>query len=156
MPLAIGIAFAVWWLLPSAKAEVNQPAIKAAMGVWGYITAVDLQIAKCRETDSTNSPSYDRAYVTYHQEVTPLLLRIDLLLNSEIARAGASKDLIISRQQPIMDSLKQEVQRAFETNPSMWLAACRELPEAAVHHTFEFQPLSERFPAEMKLIDEWR
>jgi hypothetical protein len=139
-----------------ANAEVNRPAIAAAMGLWGYITGVDVQIAKCREIDSANADSYDLAYTTYHSDVTPLLLRIDILLTGEMARVGAPKDLISSRQQPIMDSLKRETQRTFEANPTMWLAACRELPTAATNRIYEFQSLRERYPEWMRLVDEWR
>jgi hypothetical protein len=153
--LAIAVTIATWWL-PLAEAEVNQSAIAAAMGVWGYITGVDVQIAKCREIDPSNAYSYDLAYATYHQDVVDLLLRIDILLSSEVARGGAPKDFITSREQPIQDALAREVRRAVETNPGAWLAACRDLPDAAAKRAYEFQPLRERYPDWMRLIDEWR
>jgi hypothetical protein len=139
-----------------AGAETNQAAIAAAMGVWGYITGVDVQIAKCREIDPSNADSYDLAYATYRQDVAELLLRIDVLLSSEVARVGAPKDFITSREQPIQDALAREVRRAVETNPGAWLAACRDLPGAAAKRAYEFQSLRERYPDWMRLIDEWR
>jgi hypothetical protein len=99
------------------------------MGVWGYITGVDVQIAKCREIDPSNAYSYDLAYATYHQDVVDLLLRIDILLSSEVARGGAPKDFITSREQPIQDALAREVRRAVETNP------VRGLPRAVMFRT---------------------
>src|SRR5271167_4044576 len=88
-----------------AGAETNQAAIAAAMGIWGYIKGVEVQIDKCREIDPTNADSYDRAYVIYHQEATPLLVRIDMLLSSEVARVGAPMNLITDKQKPIIEML---------------------------------------------------
>jgi hypothetical protein len=149
-------SLAIWWLLPSADAEVNQAAIAAAMGVWGYITGVDIQIAKCREIDPVNADSYDLAYGSYHRDIASPLLRINTLLSTEVARAGAPKDFIANRQQPIQDPLTREVRREVETNPGLWLAACRELPAAASKLVDEFQPQRERYPGWMRQIDEWR
>jgi hypothetical protein len=126
------------------------------MGLWGYITGVDIQIAKCREIDPSNADAYDLAYAAYHQDIGALLLRIDMLLNTEMARAGAPKDFITNRQRPIQDSLTREIARATETNHGTWLAACRDLPDAATKRIYEFQPLRERCPEWMRLIDEWR
>jgi len=153
--LAIGVALVIWFPL-AAVAAVNEPAIAAAMGLWGYITGVDIQIAKCREIDPANAASYDLAYGIYHQEVGALLLRIDILLNAEVARAGAPKDFITARQRPILEGLGREAQRAVDTNPAMWLAACRDLPEATTKRIYEFGALRERYPDWMRLIDEWR
>ena len=126
------------------------------MEIWGYITAVDIQIDKCRETDPGNADAYDLAYALYGQETAPLLMRIDLLLNAEISRAGAPKDAIKDRQQPIIEMLNRQVQRSFTTNRNLWLQACRELPDAAKQRKFEFTPLHEKFPEDMRLIDGWR
>ena len=36
------------------------------MSISGYVSAIDIQIAKCREIDTPNIASYDLAYATYH------------------------------------------------------------------------------------------
>ena len=57
---------------------------------------------------------------------------------------------------PFLDAAKREAERMADTNPSMYLAMCRSLPKAASQRTDLFQPLREKYPDDMRLIDEWR
>jgi hypothetical protein len=141
---------------PVAGAEVNQPAISAAMGVWGYVEGVDIQIGKCRETDPANTDAYDLAAITYHQDTSALLLRIDMLLTTEVARAKAPEDFMSSRQKTLAASLRRMVEQRIEANRGLWIDSCRDLPDAAMKRISEFQPLRERYPEWMRLIDDWR
>jgi hypothetical protein len=140
----------------SANAEPNRLAIEAAMCLWGYMTGVDIQIGKCREVDPTNADSYDLASAAYHQDTSALLLRIDMLLSAEVVRAKAPADFMTSRQKPLADSLRRLVEQRIAANRGLWIDACRDLPDAAAKRIFEFQPLRERYPDWMRLIDDWR
>jgi hypothetical protein len=126
------------------------------MGVWGYITGLEIEIAKCREIDPANADSYDVAYGAYQQDVAGLLLRIDILLTSEAKRVGATEDSVAGQQKPLMDAAVRAARQAVEINPAAWLAACRKMTGAVAQHLREFKPLRERFPEDMRLIDEWR
>jgi hypothetical protein len=104
--------------------------------------------------DPANADAYDRAAATYYNDIGALLVRIDILLNTEITRAGATPDFITSRQKQIADTISRQVDQRIGANRGLWIAACRDLPDAAEKRTFEFEPLRRRYPDWMRIIDE--
>lgn len=126
------------------------------MSISAYVSAIDIQIAKCREIDTANAISYDAAYATYHQDLGDILVRINFLLTEEAGRLGMAADFFTRQLPPFLDAGKREAARMAETNPGMYLAMCRSLPKAASQHTDLFRPLHEKYPDDMRLIDEWR
>jgi hypothetical protein len=124
----------LWPEHTSAESAV-EPAVRAAMSIWGYINSADIQTGKCREIDSANAASYDRVYATYHQDLGDTIVRIDFLLTEEATRLGAKPDFFTSRLPRFSDIAAREAKRMAETNPGLFLAMCRSLPKAATDRT---------------------
>jgi len=136
--------------------EPSRPTVEAAMGILGFINAVDIQTEQCRKIDSANAASYDAAYVAYHQDLGDIIVRIDFLLTEEATRIGVREDFFISQMPRFADIARREAKRMAETNPGTFLAMCRSLPTSAAQRADVFRPLRKKYPDEMRLIDEWR
>lgn len=152
------VAVAAWLAsVPVAAADVEQSdSVLAAKTILEAIVEAVAMLNRCREVDSSNALIYNGLLVTFGLQNTPVIERLDEVLRGEGVRAGHGETYFLSLYSSLRFEAQDEVEEVeTKIGPAKFLDRCRILPDQADQHTDMFAPLSDRFPVELRTIDEW-
>src|SRR3954454_9078362 len=133
-------------------ANDRDPSIAAEMMVYLYIVRVETMIKTCGLADPENLASYDKLYTSYRNEISGISARIGFLVGKEARSKGFDKGALIDSVEHQVSTVTQEVERMAEHDLMGFMDLCRNLPKAAAAKIGPFEPLAERFPQEMNII----
>jgi type II secretory pathway pseudopilin PulG len=159
LSISILAAGAVIGLPLATDGAEKSKAVPAASAILGAMEEVTAFFNRCREVDPTNAEIYDGLSFQriLDKDNVAIRERIDMLLREEATRDGLPPTFYRATLYPILKETLQSTTHATEaTDPAKFLATCQLQPQMARQHSGYFAPLRQRFPAEMRLIDEWK
>jgi hypothetical protein len=111
----------------------------------------------CNEVDPANKDLYTGLALHLRTLYTPFLQQIDKIFPVEGVRAGRGKSAYYPMLLTMREFAQTEVKGLAATlEPARDIASCQAQRRAFQQGVGLFAPLKSRFPAEMKVIDEWR
>jgi len=122
------------------------------MIVYLHIAKIEATTKTCGRADPENAPSYDKVYATYHDEIGPIVMKIGFLIGQEARFQGVGKDTLLDFVESRVNIVAQEAERMAELDSIKFMDLCRNLPKAAAAKVGPFEPLAQRFPEEMNII----
>jgi hypothetical protein len=152
------VVLAAWLAsVPVIAADIEPTApVLAAKTLLGAIEQAVATLNRCREVDSSNAVIYNGLLVTFGLQNLPVIERLDDVLRGEGARSGHGETYFLPLYSDTRKQVEQEVEGTeAQVGAARFLADCRGLSDRADQHTDMFAPLSDRFPAEIRTIDEW-
>lgn len=153
--LAAGVVIGLPLATNGAEKSKAVPAASAILGGMEEVTAF---FNRCREVDPTNAQIYDGLSLQHILDKDNVAIgeHIDMLLREEATREGLPPTFYRATLYPVLREMLQSTAHATEaTDPAKFLATCQLQAQMARQHSGYFAPPRQRFPAEMRLIDEW-
>jgi hypothetical protein len=115
---------------------------------------VEATIQTCRRADPENAASYDKIYLTYHNEVAQTARSIGFLVGREAHLNGVEKETLFDSVRHLTETVMQDVERGIELDSKGFIDLCHDLPSAAAANVGLFAPLTQRVPQEMDIIQQ--
>jgi hypothetical protein len=135
----------------------DQDPRKAALFLYGALQAGAATLLACREADPPNSTAYLAVTGQLFSENLSTFERINEVLRTEGTRAGLGSAYYLQQYYPKAVAMAADMAKRERTaDPAAFLANCRGLPEAARRHEGYFRPLRDKFPSQMRTLDDWR
>jgi hypothetical protein len=128
--------------------------VTAALTIYSYIIKVEATIQTCGRADPENAASYDKIYLTYHNEVARIVRSIGFLVGREAHSKGVEKEALFDSVRHLTETVMQDVERGTELDSTGFIDLCHDLPGAAAANVGLFAPLTQRFPQEMDIIQQ--
>ena len=122
------------------------------MAVYLYIVRSEETIKTCSRADPKNAASYDKVYETYHNKMAQIVTQIGFLVGQEARFKGVDKGTLLNSVGRQVDIVAREIEQKAEINTTEFMESCHSLPKAAAAKIGPFEPLAQRFPQEMKII----
>ena len=136
----------------SAVAENTNPNVRAAMTVYAHIVETEAIIDMCRRMAVADATPYDKVYKKYQGEIRDVVVRIGYLVGQESRHAGVDKQSLFKSLDTMIDQAVDTSEQMARADPERFAFECKTLPNAMIEQTKLFEPLTMRFPDEMKII----
>jgi hypothetical protein len=152
------VALAAWLVsVPVAAADIERSdPVLAARTLLEAIEQAVAMLNRCREVDSSNAVIYNGLLVTFGLQNLPVIERLDEVFRGEGARSGRGETYFLPLYSGIRKQVEQEVEGIeAKAGAARFFDDCRGLSDRADQHTDMFAPLPDRFPVEIRTIDEW-
>jgi hypothetical protein len=153
-----GLSIWISWALalyPAASAEEHD-ARYAALFIYSTLSLGIATLQACQNADASNEDVYAAVIGKHVAENFPFYGRIDEILKAEAKRHGFAETHYTTSYPKAMAEAKAWVRDNLQNDQAEFLKTCRALPEAQRRHVGYYAPLKDQYPAEMRLIDEWR
>ena len=150
-----GLAITVLVLLLNHQSPIiydYNPRLTSIMAVYLYIVRVEETIKTCSRADPKNAASYYKVYETYHNKMARIVTQIGFLVGQEARFKGVDKGTLLDSVGRRVDIVAREIEQKAEINTTEFMESCHSLPKAAAAKIGPFEPLAQRFPQEMKII----
>ncbi len=136
--------------------QAAEDAVKAVLRVFTHIGVINAALGQCVVADVDTARNYTDIFAQYTKETLPILNRMTQISQAEEQRSPRRKPTISQEISTITnDATNGAINMRLSDTPK-FVAHCRDLPAMASGHQRGFAPLTQQFPAEMRLIDEWR
>jgi hypothetical protein len=167
--LALGVAMAIAGAGAHAQDRVPRPfgnaaAMGAASELEMFVRRIHSMMGDCADIDPENSAAYILV-VTEHlrdRMVGDTIVRTELVATTELVRAGVSPDLATARVQREavmrrqLDLWHREFIAGIRADVAGFTRHCRSALEDFARRRGVFRPLATQYPAQMRLIADWR
>lgn len=140
----------------AAPGQTITPIKESVARLYGNIAALTAYLGVCGVSDSENAEGFAAALDSYRQEVTPLLKRLDTVLRGALEREGDTQSDPARMYAAANRAAVKRIEDLRTKHPDQFGLLCGGLLKTARERTAEFAPLRERFPDEMRMIDEWK
>ena len=154
--LAFGILAACTLSAASAPAQEINPLKKSVARVYGNIAALTAYLGVCGISDAKKAESFAAALKSYREEVAPVLERMDTVLRDSLKREGDTASDPARMYAAADNAAVKRIEDLRNKHPDEFGLLCDGILKIARERTAEFAPLAERFPDEMRMIEDWR
>jgi hypothetical protein len=154
--LAVETPIAAFCQSTTPPTLANNVSAQAAVTVVDYILSLAVEFTECVAVDGNNSQKYKQSFDGFLTEYAQKLNDIENILHKEAVMSGVEAKTIPHNIEYLKKRAGEKLNENFETDPIGFLKICHALPQSLAMHVGPFRPLASIFPAQMKIIDQWK
>jgi hypothetical protein len=134
--------------------DYSKPLDNAAF-VYGTLLSVTTLLAECADYDKQNADRYNNLMLQYIQENNDISNRLVTIMRTETIRSGYSLESLNKTIFDAKNLAAQAVQKQSHDDPK-FLNTCQAQSEAHNKGLAAYRPLREKYPDQMRVIDQWK
>ena len=155
LKIIVMIALCAGSVISTARAvDYSQP-INNAARIAGFLYTQTAILAECADYDKQNARSYSNLMSEYIEENKNLTDRIMTIMRTETFRTGHTFEGLSNDLSVVKNRARNDVGKMRRENPN-FLNICRAQEDAHKRGLGNYRPIREKYPDQMRVIDDWK